>query len=131
MLLTLADADAAAYGVLNDAMKRPKDDPQRAKLVADAAGDAIAPPRATMALGIDLLRLFEELGPKSNPWLASDLRIAAILAECLVRCSAENVRINLGLLGDAGAAAVIEAECGRSGEEAVQRSGAVVQSTSP
>lgn len=125
MLMVLAEADAEAYGVLNEAMKSPKDDPRRATVVGRAARDAIAPPHASMALGIDLLRLFEELVPKSNPWLASDLRIAAILAECLVRCSAENVRINLGLLDDENEAAALEAECERSCAEAVSRSALV------
>jgi formiminotetrahydrofolate cyclodeaminase len=129
LLMALAEADAEAYGVLNEAMKRSKDDPHRAKLVANAARDAIAPPRASMALGIDLLRLLEELGPKSNPWLASDLRIAAILVECLVRCSAENVRINLGLLSDTNESAALEAECQRSCEEAMRRGELIRQSS--
>jgi formiminotetrahydrofolate cyclodeaminase len=122
LLLELADADAAAYAVLNAAMKRPRDDPQRAAAVAAAAGDAVAPPRAAMALGIDLLRLLEELAARTNPMLASDLRIAAILAEALVRAAAENVRANLRLLSDADSAATLAAECEHSCDESIRRS---------
>lgn len=128
VLLALADADAEAYSLLNEAMKLPKDDPARAARVAAAARDAIAPPRAAMATGIDLLRLFEELAPKTNKMLASDLRIAAILAESLVRCAAENVRVNLPLLGDDAVAGELAVECDRSCLQAVERSAVIVGS---
>lgn len=121
VLLELADADAEAYGLLNAAMKRAKDDPGRKQAMAEGARAAIVPPRAAMALCVDLLRLFEDLAPITNPMLRSDLVIAAILAEAGVRASAQNVRVNLSLLGDETAAAEFEAECVRSCEEAVRR----------
>lgn len=126
VLLALADADAEAYGVLNETMKTAKDDPRRAERIAAAARDAIAPPQAAMALGIDLLRLFEELAGKTNKTLGSDLRIAAILAEALVRCAAENVRVNLPMLDDEVLAEETGMECDRSIVEAVQRSRTVI-----
>lgn len=126
VLLALADADAEAYSVLNAAMRLPKDDDSRAARVAAAARDAIAPPRAAMATGIDLLRLFEELAPRTSKMLSSDLRIAAILAECLVRAAAENVRVNLPLVGDKSAADEFTSECARSMNEASSRCAAIV-----
>ncbi len=125
VLLELADADAQAYGLLNAAMKRAKDDPGRKQAMGEGARAAIVPPRAAMALCVDLLRLFEDLAPITNLMLRSDLVIAAILAEAGVRASAQNVRVNLSLLGDEKEAAAFEAECVRSCEEAVRRCAAV------
>jgi methenyltetrahydrofolate cyclohydrolase len=125
VLLELADADAEAYGQLNEAMKRSKDDPGRTQAMAEAARGAIVPPRAAMALCVDLLRLFEDLAEKTNPMLRSDLVIAAILAEAGVRASAQNVRVNLSLLGDEKASTEFEAEGARSCEEAARRCAAV------
>lgn len=121
-LLQLADADAEAYAALNDAFRLPKDDAKRPQLIGAGAGAAVVPPLATMATCIDLLRLLERLRAITNRQLASDLRIAAIMAEAAVRASAENVLVNGPLLGDAERAAELACECERSIAEARQRS---------
>jgi formiminotetrahydrofolate cyclodeaminase len=120
LLLGLADADAAAYGVLNAAMRRDKADAGREAAVRAAAGDAILPPRAVMAAGIDLLRLCGELAATTTKMLASDLAIAAMLSRAAVHAGAANVRVNLPLIGGDEADA-LAAECARSEAEADER----------
>ncbi len=128
-LLDLADADAGAYAALNAAFKLDKADEQRTEKIAAGARAAVIPPQATMAMGIDLLRLYERLAEISNRQLASDLRIAAILGEAAVRASVENILVNLPLLGDAKRAGELRGECERSMEEAGQRCEGVVRAT--
>lgn len=125
-LLELADADAGAYAALNAAFKLDKSDDQRGEKIAAGARAAVIPPQATMAMGVDLLRLYERLAAITNRQLASDLRIAAILAEAAVRASVENVLVNLPLLGDAERAGELRGESERSMEEAGRRCEAVV-----
>lgn len=126
-LLELADADAGAYAALNAAFKLDKVDEQRTAKIAAGARAAIIPPQATMAMGVDLLRLYERLGAITNRQLASDLRIAAILAEAAVRSSVENILVNVSLLEDGHRAAELRAECERSMGEAQQRAAGVVK----
>lgn len=127
-LLDLGEADAAAYGALNGAFSLDKGDSSRAARIAEGARGAIIPPQATMAMGVDLLRLFERLGEITNKQLASDLRIAAILAEATVRASAENVLVNLPLLDDAERGAELRRACERSISEARERAAGVARS---
>ncbi|MCL4222131.1 MAG: cyclodeaminase/cyclohydrolase family protein [Phycisphaerales bacterium] len=129
-LLDLADADAGAYAVLNAAFKMDKADEQRGEKIAAGARAAVIPPQATMAMGVDLLRLYERLGAITNKQLASDLRIAAILGEACARASAENILVNLPMLGDAKRAAELRGECERSVGEAHARCRAVVHALS-
>ncbi|MCC5824517.1 MAG: cyclodeaminase/cyclohydrolase family protein [Phycisphaerales bacterium] len=100
MFLTLADEDAAAYGVLNTLMRLPEDHPDRAAGWAEAVDGAMAPPRATLAAAVELLRLCEELCGKINPNLRSDLGVAGVLGEAAARSAAWNISINLPLLGE-------------------------------
>src|SRR4051812_31791558 len=86
LLLELAEEDAAAYGTVNELQKLAADDPRRAGLGA-ANSASVQVPLAVMAACVDLLRLFETLGPITNKQLRSDLAIAAILAEAAARAS--------------------------------------------
>lgn len=94
ILLQLADEDAEAYGLVNELQKLPETDPRRADLPR-AIRTAVQVPQALMAACNNLLRLFETLAPITNPYLKSDLAIAAILAEAAARAGAWNVRINV------------------------------------
>lgn len=100
LFLLLADEDAAAYAHLNSLMKLPEDHPDRVAGWVDAVNGAIAPPRTTLAAANDLLRLCEDLLGKTNPYLNSDLAVAAVQAEAAARSAAWNVRINAPSLGD-------------------------------
>ena len=104
--LALADEDAAAYGEFAAAMKlparhgrrarRPHDRPagRRAPRVGGPAGLRRGLPRA----GLDVA---EALAGRSNVNAASDLNVAALLAEAAARGAAANVMINLPSIGDA------------------------------
>jgi formiminotetrahydrofolate cyclodeaminase len=96
--LALAAEDARAYAAMNQLWRRPKDDPERLAAMPGAVRAAIAAPRATAELGLDLLATLEGLPGRSNPHLGSDLAIAAILAEAAVRSAIWNVRTNLPMI---------------------------------
>lgn len=96
----LAEDDAIAYGRLNALWRLDKADPKRVAEFDDAAEQAIAAPHAVLHMCKEMLRLLQKLCGTTNAMLASDLAIAAILAEAGARAAAWNVRINLPLLGD-------------------------------
>lgn len=100
--LDLAEADAAAYARLNEAMRTPTDNPTRSAIVGPAALDAIAPPEQAIAAGLDLLRLCVALAPITNRYLHSDLAMAGVFAEAAARASRWNIFVNVPLLRDSG-----------------------------
>jgi formiminotetrahydrofolate cyclodeaminase len=104
LLLQLAKEDAAAYEIVNELQRLPEDDARRAKELPGAAMAATQIPLAVAAACTDLLRLCESLTGTTNPWLRSDLAIAAVLAEAGARACRWNVAINLSLLDDCGVA---------------------------
>lgn len=96
-LLALADADAAAYARLNALQRLPEADPGRSQL-PEAARRCMAVPMDVQREALVLLEQFLVLRPMANRWLLSDLRIAAILAEAVVRASACTVQANAPVL---------------------------------
>ncbi len=99
LFLELADEDAAAYTVLNALMKLPEDHPDRRAGWDAAVAGAIAPPRAMLATGAEVLRVCESLCGRINHHLISDLGVAAVLSECAARSAAWSITVNLPLLG--------------------------------
>lgn len=98
MFLQLGDEDAAGYGKLNALWKLDKDDPQRIEQWDEAVRGAITPPRAMLAMSLELLRLCELLVKTTNTQLKSDLGVAAVLGQAAARSAAWNVRINIPLM---------------------------------
>jgi formiminotetrahydrofolate cyclodeaminase len=103
-LLVLAEQDAAAYAGLSAATKLPREtDAQRAGRAAAkqaaARAAAEAPLRCIVACR-DVLRAAEALAGRSNVNAASDLDVAALLAEAAARGAAANVLINLPAAAD-------------------------------
>lgn len=98
MFLQLGDEDAEGYGALNALWGLDKDDPERIKHWNNAVTGAITPPRAMLALALELLRLCEKLVGATSKQLRSDLGVAAVLGEAAARAAAWNVRINIPLL---------------------------------
>lgn len=98
--LQLAEDDATAYGRLNGLWKLDKGDPKRIAEFSDAVEQAIAAPHAVLHACMEILRLLQRLCGTTSASLASDLAMAAILAEAGARSAAWNVRINLPLLED-------------------------------
>ena len=98
--LTLADADADAYGTLNALWKLPKDDTARVAGWDDAVDAAIDVPMRTIGACIDALERCDAMRPRTNPMLHSDLNGALHLCMAAAHAAAENVRVNLPLVSD-------------------------------
>lgn len=100
--LDLAEADAASYARLNEAMRTPADNPARSAIVGPAALDAIVPPQQAIVAGLDLLRLCVALAPITNRYLHSDLAMAGVFAEAAARASRWNILVNVPLIRESG-----------------------------
>ena len=98
--ITLGNADADAYETLNVLWKLDKEDPKRIASWDDALANAIEVPFQTMQLSERVLTTINNLVGKTNAMLASDLVIAAILAEASARSARLNVEINLRQMED-------------------------------
>ncbi len=107
-LLELADADAEAYGVLNGLMRLDAGDPARAT-IGEAAAAAAGVPMEVVRLCAQTLELAEEMAPRSNEWLRSDLAITAILADAAARSASWMVGANLDSLREHAGEAQSEA----------------------
>jgi formiminotetrahydrofolate cyclodeaminase len=103
-LLRLADEDAAAYDELARCMKLPREteNQQASRLAAMRAAARVAADVPLLAVRAcrDLVRAAEELAGRSNVNAASDLNVAALLGEAGARGAAENVLVNLPMVGD-------------------------------
>lgn len=102
-LFTLADEDAAAYAACAFALKLPReafaDKEFRDRQVRETAQVAAEVPLRSVERCHDVLLLAEALAGRSNVNASSDLRVAALLAEAAGRGAAENVLVNLPLIG--------------------------------
>lgn len=96
--LELAHADADAYEALNAMFSSPKDGSEAQENWNRVVLEAIAVPIHTMELCKRVLVTLQTLVGKSNRMLASDLAIAAILADAAARSANWNVQINLSQL---------------------------------
>lgn len=103
-LLSLADADAAAYAAVVAARRLPKDgerEREARRVQLDAAlREAIRIPLATARAAAEVLALAERLVPIGNRNAISDVGVAALMAVTALRGAALNVEINLPYLDD-------------------------------
>lgn len=98
--LAAANADAAAYGVLNKLWKRPAADPERIAGWSTAVHGAIDAPLLIVRLAAEIAARSRNLAGHTAKHLDSDLAIAADLAGCAARAAAWNVRVNLPNVDD-------------------------------
>ena len=102
-LLDLADEDASAYAACAFALKLPRDAfadkefrDQQVKATALVAAEV---PLRCVERCREVLVLAEALAGRSNMNASSDLRVAALLTEAAGHGAAENVLVNLPLIG--------------------------------
>jgi formiminotetrahydrofolate cyclodeaminase len=126
LALDLADADAVAYDALSTLMKLPVDDAARRDEMPAAAAAAIDVPARTITAAGDVLAQVARLVGRSNHRLASDLEVAAIVAEAAARAAAANVRANLSLIESSAERARIESETQRGLARAAKQLEAIV-----
>jgi glutamate formiminotransferase len=89
------DADAASYEAVMKAYKAKSDG-----TIAEALKNATNVPLGVAERAREVARIVETLKPITNPKMASDLGVAAALAEAALSGALANVEINLGDLTD-------------------------------
>jgi len=101
--LALADEDAAAYAACAIALKLPReafaDKELRDSQIRETAKVAAEVPLRVVEKCHDVLLLAEALAGRSNMNASSDLRVAALLLQAAGHGAAENVLVNLPLIG--------------------------------
>jgi methenyltetrahydrofolate cyclohydrolase len=102
--LTLAEADAAAFGAVADSYKLPRDTPEQqearsAAIAVDTAG-AAQPPADVVRLALLLVSLAEELLPTGNRNVITDVAAAAEAARAAAVTAQVNIEVNLRGLKD-------------------------------
>jgi formiminotetrahydrofolate cyclodeaminase len=112
--LDLADADAAAYAAYLDARALPHDTDtlaaDRLSATRAAAREASSVPLAIVQACHAQIDMVERLAGRTNPNVASDLEVAALLLESSARGAAANVMVNLPAVDDEGYASAVTAE---------------------
>ena len=103
-LLDIADEDAAAYAACAIALKLPReafaDKEYRDNQVKATAQVAAEVPLRCVERCREVLVLAEALAGRSNVNASSDLRVAALLSEAAGHGAAENVLVNIPLIGE-------------------------------
>ena len=102
-LFAIADEDAAAYAACAFALKLPReafaDKEYRDQQVRQTAQVAAEVPLRCVERCRDVLVLAEALAGRSNVNASSDVRVAALLSQAAGHGAAENVLVNLPLIG--------------------------------
>jgi formiminotetrahydrofolate cyclodeaminase len=101
--LRLADEDAAAYAACAIALKLPResftDQELRERQIRETATVAAEVPLKVVERCVEALGIAESLAGRSNKNASSDLRVASLLLEAAADGAAENVIVNLPLIG--------------------------------
>lgn len=126
-LSTLVAEDAAAYTVVSDAYKLPKDTPAqlaaRDEAIQRALFGASEVPLRTAEACARVAELAALAAEKGNTNAASDAGVSALLAEAACRGAVYNVRINLTSISDKSAAQPLADQAA----SALQRANAAAQ----
>ena len=109
-LQSCVSEDAASFDVFMEAMKIPKDDPERKVKMQAALKHAAEVPLKTARLASEAMAGLSVCASHVSPHVVSDYRSARYLLEAAIRCAAENVFINAEGLEDKVFAEKITAE---------------------
>jgi|SRR3984957_12078167 formiminotetrahydrofolate cyclodeaminase len=97
--LTLAEADAAAFGAVADAYglarQTPEQQEARSAAIAEALAGAARPPADVVRLALLLVSLAEELLPAGNRNVITDVAAAAEAARAAAVTAQVNIEVNL------------------------------------
>ncbi|HET6934070.1 MAG TPA: glutamate formimidoyltransferase [Candidatus Angelobacter sp.] len=110
------DADAESYNQVMAAYKQARAAGDGDAVIESALKGATSVPLETAQRAREVAGIVESLKPITNPNMASDLTVAAALAQAAIQGALANVEINLGSLKDATFAADV-----RSRVEQLQR----------
>lgn len=115
--LEQAEIELAAYEPVLEALRLPRDDPDRAGRIDAARTEASQSPLALARVAAEVAELAAELAGGGNPNLAGDAIAGALLAEAAAQAAAKLVAINLtdGPMVDQAA------ECARRAHAARER----------
>jgi methenyltetrahydrofolate cyclohydrolase len=91
----LAETELQAFEPVLEALRLPRDDPQRAARVEQARAKASESPLAIAKVGAELAELAAEIVRSGNVNLAGDAITAALLAEAAAQAAGRLVAINL------------------------------------
>ncbi len=116
-LAELKNEDAAAYTLVSDAYKLPKESSEqqtaRAAAIQAALVKAAEVPLETARWCAEVAALAATCAEKGNTNAASDAGVAALLAEAACRGAAYNVRINVSAMPDKAAGSPLATEAER------------------
>jgi formiminotetrahydrofolate cyclodeaminase len=93
--LELAEIEMHAYEPVLDALRLPREDPERAERVSAAQTEASKSPLEIARVAADLAGLAAELATNGNPNLTGDAIAGALLAEAAAQAASRLVAINL------------------------------------
>jgi methenyltetrahydrofolate cyclohydrolase len=93
--LELADIELGAYQPVLEALRLPREDPDRAARIEAARLKASDSPLEVAQLAADVSELAADLAASGNPNLTGDAIAGALLAEAAAQASAKLVAINL------------------------------------
>jgi len=93
--LDLAEVELHAYEPVLEALRLPRDEPERAARIEEARATASESPLAIAGVGAELGELAADITRTGNRNLAGDAIAAALLAEAAAQAAARLVAINL------------------------------------
>jgi formiminotetrahydrofolate cyclodeaminase len=118
--LSLAEADAAAFGAVSDAYQLPKETDEllaaRSAAIAAALTGAARPPAEVIRTAVRLIELAEELLPAGNRNVITDVAAAAEAARAAAVTARVNIEVNLRGIKDVAIRAGLSATAAATDE---------------
>ena len=109
-LLSLVDADAAAFEPLSKAYAIPKDDPNREEVMEKCLRDAAATPMEILRLSCQAIDPHREMLDKGSVIMLSDVGTGVIFCQSALYGAALNVKVNTRSMTDRAFAQAMDKE---------------------